>query len=368
MKRKYLNFAGILLAGTLLFASPAYAATVEYDNLRQLLIDGNLDLQDTTDTFYTNISNYENMIAELTDERDYMKLKKEQSDDDDEAKQQYSKNASSLSSAIERLRKQLDRQTSNSSYLTLNKAIDSYTMTAQTLMNTYKQKVLNMNAKEKTTAAAQKNYETVLLKYEAGAATDADVMTASDQLMQAQNLLSSYQQEASDLRFQLLSMLGITDSEDVTIGDIPSLDVSLIDAIDFESDLTKAVNNSTSVKNVRHTNAGSMGEIDAKETSETAAVGTQTASFTDTYQQLLAERTSYEAALDAFASAEISYNTLNLKKQAGMLSEADYLTGEASYLEALAQKETASMNLYQAYQDYQWELIGLGNSQSQGGM
>jgi hypothetical protein len=35
MKRKYLNFAGILLAGTLLFASPVYAATVEYDNLRQ---------------------------------------------------------------------------------------------------------------------------------------------------------------------------------------------------------------------------------------------------------------------------------------------------------------------------------------------
>jgi outer membrane protein TolC len=118
---------------------------------------------------------------------------------------------------------------------------------------------------------------------------------------------------------------------------------------------------------VRHSNAASTAQIEAKETSETAAVGTQTASFTDTYQQLLAERTSYEAAMDAYASAEISYNTLQLKKKAGMLSEADYLTGEASYLEALAQKETASMNLYQAYQDYQWELIGLGNSQSQGG-
>jgi hypothetical protein len=366
MKRKYLNFAGILLAGTLLFASPAYAATVEYDNLRQLLIDGNLDLQDTTDTFYTNISNYETMIADLTEERDYMRLMKEQSSDDD-SKQEYSKNASSLSSAIERLRKQLKRQTSNSSYLTLDKAIDSYTMTAQTLMNTYKQKVLNMNAKEKTAAAAQKNYETVLLKFEAGSATDADVMNASDQLLQAQNQLSSYRQEASDLRFQLLSMLGITDSADVTIGDIPELDLSLIDAIDFDSDLVKAVNNSTSVKNVRHSNAASTAQIEAKETSETAAVGTQTASFTDTYQQRLAERTSYEAAMDAYASAEISYNTLQLKKKAGMLSEADYLTGEASYLEALAQKETASMNLYQAYQDYQWELIGLGNSQSQGG-
>jgi hypothetical protein len=192
-------------------------------------------------------------------------------------------------------------------------------------------------------------------------------MNASDQMQQQENLLESYRQQAATLRFELLSTLGITDSADVTIGSVPELDLSLIDAIDFESDLNTAINNNSSVKSVRHNKAGSYSEIDNKATSEMVAVGNQTASFTDLYQQLLAQRTTYEAALDAFASAEITYNTLQLKKQAGMLSEADYLTGEASYLEALAQKETASMNLYQAYQDYLWEVKGIENNQMQGG-
>jgi hypothetical protein len=367
MKRTYLKFAGALLAGVLMFSTQAFAATVEYDNLRQLLIDGNLDLQQATDSYYTNISNYENMITELTDERDYMKLLQSMYEDDASAKEQYRRNASNLSTAITRLKSQLDSQTSTSGFLSTDKTIDLYTMSAQTMMNSYNQMALNVSAKEKTAAAARKNYETVLLKYESGAATEADLMNASDQMQQQENLLESYRQQAATLRFELLSTLGITDSADVTIGSVPELDLSLIDAIDFESDLNTAINNNSSVKSVRHNKAGSYSEIDNKATSEMVAVGNQTASFTDLYQQLLAQRTTYEAALDAFASAEITYNTLQLKKQAGMLSEADYLTGEASYLEALAQKETASMNLYQAYQDYLWEVKGIENNQMQGG-
>jgi len=45
-----------------------------------------------------------------------------------------------------------------------------------------------------------------------------------------------------------------------------------------------------------------------------------------------------------------------------MLTNTEYLEGEASYLEKQAAWESASMALRQAYENYRWE--GLGGSEA----
>lgn len=342
------------------YAEETAAVTVEYDNLSQLLVEGNLNLEQANDNYYTNKENYQQMMETLREEQEYMKFMAEHyEDEDEEAAAQYKANASILGTTASQMSKRIEALNRRSSTLSVEKNIDSYTMSAQTQMNSYNQMALNVEAKRKAVEAAQSSYDAMVVKQQTGAATADDVLTALDQLDQQKNLLSSYEQQAAVLRFNLLSMLGLADQENVVIGKIPEPDLAAIDAIDFESDRQTAVNNNRSVQSTRHANAGTTAEIQQKFKSEAEAVGSAEADITDSYQQLLAKKAEYQAALEAYESQLLAYQSLQRKQQAGMLSEAGYLQGEADYLEALAKKEAASMALTQAHQSYLWEVKGI---------
>lgn len=341
-------------------AEEASSAVVEYSNLSQLLIEGNLDLKDANNSYNTNKQNYQEMLETLRDEQAYMKLMAEKYEDSDsQAYAQYKANANALGASASQISKRIEALNRKSSTISVEKNIEAYTLTAQVQMNSYNQMILNVAAKEKSAEAAESVYQAALRRQAGGAATEADVLAASDNLMKNQNILASYQQQADLLRFNLLSLLGLPDDGSVTIGTIPEPDLAVIDAIDFEADCQKAIGNNSAVQSARHANAGTYTEI-AQKTKEVAeAEGSAQAEITDAYQQLLAVRARYTAAQDAFESSQIAYQSLQLKKQAGMLSEADYLQGEASYLEALASYKTASMNLYQTYENYCWSVKGI---------
>lgn len=242
--------------------------------------------------------------------------------------------------------------------LTVEDNTDSYTMAAQSLMNSYNQMALNVKAKEKSVQAKEAAYEAMVKRQSVGAATAAEVMEAADQLSSEQNLLGSYRQQEAQLRFRLLAMLGLEDQEGVMIGTIPDPDLAEIDQVNFEEDKQRAINNSSTVQSVRHSRAGSTAEISRKSDQETEAVGNAEAEFLEAYQKLQAGKLEYQAAKDSYESAKISYDSLQKKRQAGMVSQTEYLEEEASYLEALAKRGIASMNLTQTLEDYQWLVKG----------
>lgn len=341
------------------FAEDEEAVTIEYENLRELLLEGNQSLKDSTDTYFTNLENYQSLIAAMTDERDFMKLKAKQYEDDDETSSQYSQNAANLTNSISQLTKQLGRATSTSGFLSTDKTIDSYVMSAQTIMNSYNQMLLNYNAEVKTAAAAEATYHTAMLQYSSGAATEADLNNALNSMIQEQNQLESYRIQVESLKNSLLTMLGIDAGTEVVIGTIPDPDIEAIESIDLAADLEKAVGNNSSVQSARHTNAYTASDRSTKAHNEAVAEGTVRADLTDSYEQLMAELKEYEAACDAYTAAKISYESLQRKKSAGMLTEAEYLTGEAEWLQAVASRETAAMDLSQAYDSYQWEVKGV---------
>ena len=80
------------------------------------------------------------------------------------------------------------------------------------------------------------------------------------------------------------------------------------------------------------------------------------------YQNLQASKTAYEAALTAFQSARLTYEGLQRKQQAGLLTSTEYLEGQAAYLEKKAAEETASMNLAAAYESYCWDVKGISQT------
>ena len=339
---------------------PAYGEEtiqVEYDNLRQLLIEGNLGLQKATDSYETSKKNYQDLMEEMRQEQEYMKFLADKYEDTED-EMSYRMNASILGSQATQFSRLLKNMEKRSRTLSLEQTTDSYVITAETVMNSYNQIVLNEAAQEKRVEAKEAAYEAAVKKNSSGAATAMEVMEASDLLETERSLLASYRQEAGQLRFRLLSMLGLEDREDVVIGTVPEPDLAWVDQVNYDQDKEIAINNNRSVQNVRHSRASVTEEIRQKSEKEEEAVGNAEVDFLATYQQLQASRLNYQAALDGFESAKISFSSLQLRQQAGMLSRNEYLQGEADYRQALADKESAAMNLQQAMKDYQWAMKG----------
>ena len=336
----------------------ASVTSVDYNNLEQL-VQNNRSLKNALDNYTSNKETYENMLKTLEDERDYMKFMQDKYEDDAEAKATYKRNASMLNMSISQITKQLESQESKTQTTSRQKTIDSYVLTAQSLMRTYNQMNTKAQAEEKNYQAAQSSYQAVLKKQSAGMATAADVMAASDTMQSAKNRYESYRQQASNARFNLLSALGLDTSADISIGSVPLPDLSAIDAVDFNTDVEQAVGNSASVQNARHQSAGTATEISVKSDQESQAEGTVRSRMQSLYEQLKAAKLQYEGAEDAYQSASIAYTSLQKKQQAGMLSQSDYLQGVADYYSALDARETAVISLNQAWESYNWTVKGV---------
>lgn len=340
-------------------AEPAASVTsVEYSNLEQL-VQNNRNLKNALDNYTSNKETYESMLKTLEDERDYMKFMQEKYEDEPETKATYKMNASMLNMSISQITKQLEAQESKTQTTSRQKTIDGYVLTAQSLMRTYNQMNTKAQAEEKNYQAAQSSYQATLKKQSAGMATAADVMAAADTMNSAKNRYESYRQQASNARFNLLSALGLDTSADISIGSVPLPDLAAIDAVDFSSDVEQAVGNSSSVQNARHQSAGTATEISVKSDQETQAEGTVRSQMQSLYEQLKAAKLQYEGAEDAYQSASITYSSLQKKQQAGMLSQSDYLQGVADYYSALDARETAVVNLNQAWETYNWSVKGV---------
>ena len=336
----------------------ASVISVEYDNLEQL-VQNNRNLKNALDNYTSNKETYENMLKTLEDERDYMKFMQEKYEDDAEAKATYKMNASMLNMSISQITKQLESQESKTQTTSRQKTIDSYVLTAQSLMRTYNQMNTKAQAEEKNYQAAQSSYQAALKKQSAGMATAADVMAASDTMQSAKNRYESYRQQASNARFNLLSALGLDTSVGIAIGSVPLPDLAAIEAVDFNSDMEQAIGNSSSVQNARHQSAGTATEISVKSDQESQAEGTVRSRMQSLYDQLKAAKLQYDGAEAAYQSASITYASLQKKQQAGMLSQSDYLQGVADYYSALDAKETAVVNLNQAWETYNWTVKGV---------
>ena len=331
---------------------------VDYNNLEQL-VQNNRNLKNALDNYTSNKETYENMLKTLEDERDYMKFMQEKYEDDAEAKATYKMNASMLNMSISQITKQLESQESKTQTTSRQKTIDSYVLTAQSLMRTYNQMNTKAQAEEKNYQAAQSSYQAALKKQSAGMATAADVMAASDTMQSAKNRYESYRQQASNARFNLLSALGLDTGVGIAIGSVPLPDLAAIEAVDFNSDMEQAIGNSSSVQNARHQSAGTATEISVKSDQESQAEGTVRSRMQSLYDQLKAAKLQYEGAEDAYQSASITYASLQKKQQAGMLNQSDYLQGVADYYSALDAKETAVVNLNQAWETYNWTVKGV---------
>lgn len=334
--------------------------TIEYGSLKELLKQGNVTLKQSIGDYKTNIADYQRIWDIMKWEQGNMEDQAEEAEDAvSEDALLYSSNASMLKSSANHIYKQIESMTNEKSTKSLEAAADSYTMAAQTIMNSYNQMAQNVEAREKSVEAIRAVYEENLKMQSIGSATLSDVNEAQNALSQALNSLEALKEQEAQLRTQLLNLLGFEDTEEVIIGEVPEPDLAAIEAIDLEGDKEKAVGNSASVIEARHTSANGTSAVNRRFNQVNEAEGKAEAEIEECYEEILVKKTEYEAALSAWNSAVITYDSLQRKKQAGLLDRASYLQGEADYSESLAKLKTASMSLVSAYESYCWLVKGV---------
>lgn len=348
-------------------AEEAGTVAVDYNQLRELLKQGNISLKKTLGDRQDQLDAYQEIWDILKREQGNMEDRAEELEETDhdlteeerEEAQLYSSNASMLRSSASRIYSQLENMTSEKTERSVEKTIDAYVAAAQALMNSYCQMAQNVESGEARVEAARASYEAALRRQSAGSAVQEETDQAKEKMDQAEQSLSSLKLQTASLRSQLLTMLGISDNDQTVIGSIPEPDLAAIDAVDYETDRVKAMGNDTDVLSARHSQADTPGEKTVRASLVREAEGGKEADFLAVYEGLLAARSEYQAAMAAYESASMSYQGLLRKQQAGMLTNTQYLEGEADFQEAESLKETAAMKLTAAYEAYCWEVQGI---------
>ena len=333
----------------------AFAATVEYSNLQELLTAGNQDLKNNS--YYSNLEDLEEQLAVLKQEcQDMVALSKiygdQQGSSDD-----YLNTAESLNRTINQLEKRYKNMTGTSA--SINTAIDMMTMSAQASMISYLKMENNAMIRAKEAEAAAVKYQNTLTRQAAGMALESESMEIHAQQLNAEAQAASCRQQADTLRRSLLQMLGLPDDGSVTFGTIPVPSAEELASLNYEADLEAAINNDSAVKNVRHRRSDSSTAMSLKASAEEEAVGNASADFLEAYTLVQTEIAEYDAAQKAFAAAQNEWQGAQRKQSAGMLTKADALTAEAAWIRARGELQSAAMELRTAYDQYRWIVKGV---------
>lgn len=233
---------------------------------------------------------------------------------------------------------------------------------------------LNAQMREYQMLASQyeiqkKNLEISKLTYEAakrqemlGMYSAAQVRAAELSWNAAQAKADAANSERIKAKSDLIAALGWNYDADPEIRPIPEPEIEKIAGYDLTADMESAINNNYDIVDIRKTDASEYGGAGKKR----KEIETQTTSvkikLEVLYKNVLAMKEAYDGAQSGWVSAEQKKVQADKKYALGMLSQAEYLQEELSWLTSKASKEQASLNLLEAMETYEWAVKGLMES------
>ncbi len=379
-----LGLAGTMLAaapGAAFAASPEFARsaeewaklqdnTIEYDEIADLIHEYNATVQKNA----IDLSKFRKDYGESNDEwaDRYRELA-----DDLEASLSYpdveDTSYASVMTAIVTSEMQIDNWRKSA-----DEAVDDYmtyyynyasaeamlTSNAQQQMIAYYVNQLQLELDQKNQELLNETYQSVQTQKSLGMATDVDVLTAKENLSNANKAILDDQNTMENNQEKLFVALGWKHDDRPTVGSLPEPDFNRIAAMDPAKDKEQAVENSYTMK-INKRKLENAKSDETKETLEkTIREDTQSigASVTSSYQNVLAAKASLELKEAQAALQEKTMQTTERQYQLGMIGRLDYLRQNYACESAKIQAKTAKYNLLQAIQSYDWVLNGLANA------
>ena len=205
----------------------------------------------------------------------------------------------------------------------------------------------------------EKLFQDTQLMQVQGLATATDVLKVQSSLLSSQSTLATIDTNLIQLKENLILLCGWKAGADPVIGETPAADLSRIDAMDPEADLTRAIANNGSIIDFHHEkHYHSSTAMEARDATEAEMYQNLLTNLKQQYQTILADKAAYEGAVSGLQAAEMTKNAADVQYQLGMLSAANYLGALTQYQQARTQMDTADSTLFQAMETYDWMLAG----------
>lgn len=235
---------------------------------------------------------------------------------------------------------------------------------AQTNMISYHQKARDLDLKKKNRELLAATYDSVVLKMNHGMATQMEVLTALENLQNADAAILTAESDLENTRQKLCVMLGWRYDASPEIREIPAVDLNRIQSMDPAADKAKALENNYTLRINKKKLANSSNNSKKESLQMTIDDNIQRigSSVDSAYKNVIQSQTAYQQAAVSLEVASKNMEAAERKMQIGTLSRLDYLTQQYAYLQAQVAMEDASMALFQAVESYDWKINGLASA------
>lgn len=269
----------------------------------------------------------------------------------------------SYKDAARELRKQAQKLTNEelgSSYQkTLRQTKNKLVASTQQLMIQYSETLTKQEVLNKQIELAQANLESVTRMAGLGMKSTQDVQAAQETLKQAENGAAQLTYGLDNMRQNLLILTGWNHDSAPEIRPIPSSDLTRIEQMNPENDLTSALGANYELQGIKATSAQGASGRNVKKRNVSQSEQDVASTLQSLYNTVISKKQSYEAALSEFAAAEQTMQAADRKYSLGMMGKLEYLGAQASYLTSKSNKETADIELFSAMEKYDWAVKGL---------
>lgn len=235
---------------------------------------------------------------------------------------------------------------------------------AQTNMISYHQKARDLDLKKKNRELLAATYDSVVLKMNHGMATQMEVLTAQENLQNADAAILTAESDLENTRQKLCVMLGWRYDASPEIREIPAVDLNRIQSMDPAADKAKALENNYTLRINKKKLANSTNNSKKESLQMTIDDNIQRigSSVDSAYKNVIQSQTAYQQAAVSLEVASKNMEAAERKMQIGTLSRLDYLNQQYAYLQAQVAMEDASMALFQAVESYDWNIDGLASA------
>ena len=379
-----LGLAGVMLTAapfTALAASPEFARSqeqwaklqdnkIEYDEIADLIHEYNatvqknaIDLSKFRKDYGESNDEWANRYRELADD---LEASLSYPDVDDSGYAQTMTAIVTSEMQIDNWRKSADEAVDDymTYYYNYASAEAMLTSNAQQMMIACYVNQLQLELNQKNLDLLNETIESVRTQQSLGLATEVDVLSAEENVRNANKAILDTKNTIENNQKQLFITLGWKHDDRPEIGELPEPDLERVAAMNPAVDKEQAVENSYTMK-INKRKLENAKSSDTKETLEkTIREDTQSigASVTSSYQNVLASKATMDLRQAQAELQEKTLQTVERRYQLGMVGKLDYLNTKYAYDSAVIQAQTAKYNLLQAIQSYDWVLNGLANA------
>ncbi len=228
----------------------------------------------------------------------------------------------------------------------------------------YYQKQLTGSLNQEHKKLLEVLYQSAVLQASIGNGTQMEVLSARQAIEQLDSVIISDERELQTLKQKICLATGWSYDGNPEFGELPELDLSLIDQIDLAAGQAQALESSYALKISRRQYENSTDQATKENLEKTIHDNQQKISsdVTTKYQALLTAKASYELALAEQAIETQNMEAASRRLQAGTASRIECEQQEYALYEKDTAVKTAKLNLLSAWETYQAAVNGLASA------